>query len=312
MVLPSRRVSTLTPSTLAWRDRGRFLRIGGRSIFVIDSGPRDANTILFLHGFPTSSHDYRHVLPTLAVEHRVLTLDFLGYGLSDKPTDYSYSLFEQAELVCMLTRLLGIHRLKLVAHDMGTSVATELLAKRERGLLPFEVDALVLMNGSIHIELCSLTSSQKLLRTRLGPLFVKLSSRRSFGAQMRRISGKPLSDSDLDDMWCLMQHKDGLARMPELIRYVDERYRYWDRWVGALTRLDVPALVLWGTADTVAVMAIGEKLASEIPDARLVRLEAIGHYLMLEEPTRTLGALEDFLGTARPRQPMASQPALLR
>lgn len=305
-------MSSLTPSALAWRDRGRFLRIGGRSVFVIDTGPRDADTILLLHGFPTSSHDYRHVLPKLALEHRVITLDFPGYGLSDKPSDYSYSLFEQAEQISMLTRLLGIHRLKLVAHDMGTSVATELLAKRERGLLPFEIDALVLMNGSIHIELCSLTASQKLLRTRLGPLFVKLSSRRSFGAQMQRISGKPLSSTDLDDMWCLMQHKDGLARMPELISYVDERYRFWNRWVGSLTRLDVPALVLWGTADTVAVMAIGEKLAAEIPDTRLVRLEGIGHYLMLEDPGRVLGALEDFLGTARPRQPMASQPALLR
>lgn len=281
-------------------------------MFVIDAGPRDAGTILFLHGFPTSSHDFRHVLPTLAVEHRVLALDFPGYGLSDKPSDYSYSLFEQAEQVTMLTRLLGVHRVKLVAHDMGTSVATELLAKRERGLLPFEIDALVLMNGSIHIELCQLTTSQKLLRTRFAPLFVKLSSRRSFGAQMQRISGKPLSDSDLDDMWSLMQHKDGLARTPALIQYVDERHRFWDRWVGALTRLDVPTLVLWGSADTVAVMAIGEKLASEIPDARLVRLDGVGHYLMLEEPTRVLGALEDFLGTARPRQPMASQPALLR
>jgi pimeloyl-ACP methyl ester carboxylesterase len=312
MVLPSICVSDLTPSVLAWRDRGRFLRIGGRSLFVIDTGPRDADTILLLHGFPTSSHDYRHVLPTLAIEHRVLALDFPGYGLSDKPSDYSYSLFEQAEQVCMLTRLLGIHRLKLVAHDMGTSVATELLAKRERGLLPFEIDALVLMNGSIHIELCELTTSQKLLRTRLGPLFVKLSSRRSFGAQMHRISGKLLSDSDLDDMWCLMRHKDGLTHMPALISYVDERFRFWDRWVGSLTRLDVPSLVLWGSADTVAVMAIGEKLASEIPDARLTRLEGIGHYLMLEEPARVVAALEDFLGTARPRQPMASQPALLR
>jgi pimeloyl-ACP methyl ester carboxylesterase len=305
-------VTALTPSVLAWRDRGRFLRIAGHSVFVIDTGPRDADTLLLLHGFPTSSHDYRHVLPTLAVEHRVLALDYLGFGLSDKPADYSYSLFEQAELVCMLTRLLGVHRLKLVSHDMGTSVVTELLAKRERGLLPFEIDALVLMNGSVHIELSSLTASQRILRTRFAPWFVKLSSRRTFGRQMQRISGKPLSDADLDDMWCAMQHKDGLARLPEMIQYIDERHRFWQRWVGALTRLDVPALVLWGAADTVAVMAIGEKLAGEIPDARLVRLDGVGHYLMLEDPQKTLAALEGFLGTARPRQPMASQPALLR
>ncbi len=305
-------VTSFTPSVLAWRDRGRFLKIAGHSIFVVDIGPRSAPTVLLLHGFPSSSHDFHRVADKLAAEHRVLTLDLLGFGLSDKPSEYSYSLVEQAELVMLLCRHLAVPRVKIVAHDMGTSVATELLARRERGLLPFEVDALVLMNGSVHIELAELTPSQRLLRTRLASSFVKLSSRRLFGAQIQRIVGRPLSAADLDDMWCQMQHKDGLRRLPRIISYLDERKRFWNRWVGALTRVEFPTLVLWGPEDTVAVMPIAERLAAEIPYASLQRLDELGHYPQLEDAERTGAALADFLRVARPRQPMPSQPALLR
>lgn len=318
MLRPPRSVNedrgvTLTPSVRAWRDQGRFLPIAGRSVFVVDAGPREAGrSLLVLHGFPTSSHDFHRALPALCREHRVLLLDFPGFGLSDKPIDYSYSLLEQAEVVAMLLRHLAVHRCQIIAHDMGTSIACELLARRERGLLPFEIESLVLMNGSVHIELAQLTPSQRLLRSALAPLLVKASSRRLFAMQMRRILGKQLDDEALDDMWCQMQHKDGVRRLPETIHYIDERHRFWNRWVGALTRLDLPTLVLWGPEDSVAVMEIGERLAQEIPSARLERLEGLGHYPQLEDPERTAEAIVRFVEEPRPRRPMASSPALLR
>jgi pimeloyl-ACP methyl ester carboxylesterase len=306
-------VTSLTPSVRAWRDRGRFLPIAGRSVFVVDVGPREAGrALLLLHGFPTSSHDFQRVLPELEREHRVILLDFPGFGLSDKPLDYSYSLLEQAEVVAMLLRHLAVHRCQIVAHDMGTSVLCELLARRERGLLPFEIESLVLMNGSVHIELAQLTPSQRLLRSALAPLLVKASSRRLFGLQMRRILGKQLSDADLDDMWCLVEHKDGVLRLPDTIYYIEERTRFWHRWVGALTRVDLPALVLWGPEDPVAVIGIAERLAQEIPGARLSRLDRLGHYPQLEDPERVTAALLGFIDEPRPRRPMASSPALLR
>jgi pimeloyl-ACP methyl ester carboxylesterase len=306
-------VTGLTDTVRAWRDQGRFLPIAGRSVFVIDAGPREAGrSLLVLHGFPTSSHDFHLVLPALSRDHRVILLDFPGFGLSDKPIEYSYSLLEQAEVVAMLLRHLGVHRCQIIAHDMGTSVACELLARRERGLLPFEIESLVLMNGSVHIELASLTPSQRVLRSALAPLLVKASSRRLFGLQMRRILGKQLGDDALDDMWCQLEHKDGIRRLPQLIHYIDERHRFWHRWVGALTRLDLPCLVLWGPEDTVAVMPIGERLAREIPGARLERLDGLGHYPQLEDAERTGSALVHFLEEPRGRRPMASSPALLR
>jgi pimeloyl-ACP methyl ester carboxylesterase len=113
-------------------------------------------------------------------------------------------------------------------------------------------------------------------------------------------------------MWCALEHKDGTRRLPQIIHYLDERTRFWQRWIGALTRLEIPTLVLWGPEDTVAVMAIGEQLAKEIQPARLERLEGLGHYPQLEGADRTAAAILAFLDEPRPRRPMASQPALLR
>ena len=99
-----------------------------------------------------------------------------------------YSLHGQANLTEAILRRFAIERVLLVAHDMGTSVATELLARDIEGRLKARLAAVLLFNGSMILERASLTLAQKLLRSRLGPLAARLSSERSFRAQFRRIS----------------------------------------------------------------------------------------------------------------------------
>jgi pimeloyl-ACP methyl ester carboxylesterase len=286
----------LPPSVQQWRERGRHVDVLGMRIFVVDSGPPNSGDVaLVLHGFPTSSHDWHLALPLLGAR-RVVLLDLPGYGLSDKPPDYSYSLFEQADVVELVLRELGVHRAHLVTHDMGTSIACELLARRERGLLTFDPRSLLLMNGSVHIELSHLTPSQRLLRSPLAPLFARVGSAHVFKLQMRRILGQPIAEEELEAMWAQLLYNDGKGRLPEIIRYIDERHRFWHRWIEPLRRLsDIPAHVLWGPEDPVAVFAIAERLGSEIPGARLQRLEGLGHYPQLEDPEATGAAIRRFL-----------------
>ncbi len=283
-------------SVQAWRDAGRFLKLGGLELFTRDAGPRDAaSTVLVLHGFPTSSHDWHLALPRLAERRRIVLLDMPGYGLSDKPEAYGYSLFEQADAVLMVLRELGVDACHVVAHDMGTSVACELVARRERGLLPLRVQSLLLMNGSVHIDLAHLTPAQKLLRSRFAPLFSRVGSAGVFKMQIRRILARPVPDAELDAMWEQIRYNDGRRRLPAIIRYIDERTRFRERWIGALTRLDVPVHVLWGTEDPVAVVAIAEALAAEIPGATFERMEGLGHYPQIEDADRTAEAIVRFL-----------------
>ena len=286
----------------SWRERGRFIETPDGRIFTIDfAGASAPVPVLVLHGFPTSSWDFAAAIEKLSARRRVVAFDFIGMGLSDKPLSHGYSLFEQADIAIHVARELGLTRVHLWAHDMGTSVATELLARRERGLLPIELASFVLMNGSVHIELAHLTIGQKVLKSPLGPLFAKLNSRATFKAQMRRIFARPPADEELDGMWELVARDDGAARLASIIRYTEERARFRRRWIGALERCDLPALIAWGRRDPVAVMAIAEKLAGEIAGAKLEVWDDLGHYPQLEDPTRvaeTVARFFDACGSA--------------
>jgi pimeloyl-ACP methyl ester carboxylesterase len=285
----------------AWRTLGSELALPDGRVFSVVLGKEQKEQeerlpVLVLHGFPSSSWDFADAAAEVAEtgRRRVVLFDFLGFGLSDKPVDAAYSLFEQADLAVLVARAHGLKRVHLWAHDMGTSVATELLARRERGLLPFEVASVTLMNGSVHIEMASLTLGQQLLRSPLGDAFARVAGRRIFGAQLRRILGKPVTDDAIDGMWAFMTRADGTLRLPKTIRYIEERHRFGRRWIGALERLEQPLLVAWGMKDPVARLEIGERLAEDTAGAELVRWPDLGHYPQVEDSARVAADVGGF------------------
>ncbi|MDT8450762.1 MAG: alpha/beta hydrolase [Wenzhouxiangellaceae bacterium] len=279
----------LPPPARDWQERGAVEDLAGIDCFVVELGDRDSDrAVVWLHGFPSSSLDWRGVVDRVHTgtgrAARMLLPDLPGYGFSAKPAGYSYSLVDQADRVVVMLARRGIANIDLIAHDMGTSVACELLARREMNLLPFSIDSLVLTNGSVYIEQARLTPSQQILRSRLGRAYTKLASERLFRWQLRRILGRTVADEELAAMWALMNHNDGIARLPDIIGYIAERYRFHERWTAPLARLDVPTTIVWGKRDPVAVAAIGRRLAETIPGAKLEWLDDVGHFPMLEAP----------------------------
>src|SRR3954468_5391332 len=103
------RTMTMDDRARAWRDQGGFLEWtspGGSTVNIFhgSTGPADAPVLLLVHGFPTSSIDWFDVVPALAARFRVCWLDFPGYGFSDKPADFPYSLQLDADLLEHLLR----------------------------------------------------------------------------------------------------------------------------------------------------------------------------------------------------------------
>jgi pimeloyl-ACP methyl ester carboxylesterase len=282
-----------------WLGGGRHVDVLGRRVFVRAEGSGDP-PILFLHGFPTCGFDLRHALPLLAAKRRVIVHDHLGFGLSDKPADYSYSLFEQTDVALGVWRALGVTEGHVVSHDYGTSIANELAARAARGLLPIKLASLTFTNGSMLIELAKLRVTQQLLRNKLvGPLFAKLASYRVFRAQMRRIFGKPdaVPERELELAWWLMQQKNGRDRMAPISGYIDERFRFRGRWASALEWLagsGIRSHVLWANRDPICVVPLAEEVA-RLSRARLTWLDALGHYPMLEDPQAWANAALDFI-----------------
>jgi pimeloyl-ACP methyl ester carboxylesterase len=270
-------------------------------VFTIDTGGDDRRpTLLLLHGYPTSSHDYYVVLPELAEHYRVIVHDHLGFGWSDKPGDYSYAIQEQTDFALLLWQHLGVGSAHLFAHDYGTSLATEILARWNLGFCPLDLESVTFCNGSVHIELARLRLIQKLLRNRtLGPLVARLSSQRVFNRNMRNLwrDSAALPAADLDTMWELLTQNNGKAVLPKITQYLNDRVLYWHRWVGALQRTSLPLRFLWGANDPVTGREVAEVHHAEAPGSRLTVLDDVGHYPMLEAPERWSKALRALLAS---------------
>ena len=124
-----------------WEGGGRHLLLDERSVWVLDVPAADdegLDPLLVLHGFPSCSFDWHLVLDALRARRRVIAVDFLGFGLSDKP-DVRYSMRLQADVVEGVARDLGLTSVALLTHDMGDTVGGEVLARSLEGTLGFEV-----------------------------------------------------------------------------------------------------------------------------------------------------------------------------
>ncbi|MDX5297619.1 MAG: alpha/beta fold hydrolase, partial [Gammaproteobacteria bacterium] len=121
----------------SWQQAGKWFNFGGHAIFSRMEGEGDA--LLLLHGFPTASWDWNRLWPYLTGHFRVLVSDMIGFGFSDKPINYTYSIDDQATLQQGWLEQLGVRRVHLLAHDSGCSGAQERLAREPEGTLPFEI-----------------------------------------------------------------------------------------------------------------------------------------------------------------------------
>lgn len=271
-------------SVAEWRDGGRFLPTSAGNVFV-RSADGAGPTILLLHGFPSSSYDFRGVIPHLAGRAWV-TLDFLGFGLSDKPRPHRYSLLEQADIVQQAVAETTAGPVVVLAHDMGTSVTTELMARDIHGRLPFELQGVVLTNGSVILARASLRPSQKILRSRLGPLAGRLVNRRGFARGFAKLftPDHPLSKEEARAQWALLSHNDGHRIAHLLISYLDERERYAQRWHSAVCNWSNPLGFLWALKDPVATTNVLDGLRELRPSAPVIELPTLGHYPQLEDP----------------------------
>jgi pimeloyl-ACP methyl ester carboxylesterase len=285
----------LTDRVRAWREHGVEEDFRDRRIHLFKrdgSGP----LLLFLHGFPSSSYDWRKLLDR-EPDREALAPDFLGFGLSDKPRDHEYTLHWQADLVEELVRRQGTSPVFIVAHDMGTSVATELMARDLERSLDMEVTGALLLNGSMVQDAASPTLGQRLLRSPVGPLFSRLSSERFFRQQFGSIfsPAHPLTDEEAEDQWALVCAGGGRTLNHKTIRYMEERFRHAERWHGALRAWPKSLALAWGMLDPVATERVLEAVVELRPAASVTRFQDLGHYPQIEDPRRVADVLREAL-----------------
>ena len=285
-----------------WESHGRRLRAGDHQIFVLDlppTGAERAEPVVVLHGFPTSSFDFAAVAGPLAEHRRVVFVDMLGYGLSDKP-DVSYTMALQADLVMAAVAALGIRRLALVTHDMGDTVGGELLARTAEGSWPVEVTRRVVTNGSIYIEMAQLTAGQLLLLSLPDEPIDDAAApgEDALAASLAATLAPAHAAVDMHAHARLVVRNEGNRMLARTIRYIEERRANERRFTGAIETHPSPLGVVWGPEDPIAVAAMAERLCAVRPDAELRWIEGAGHYPQIEDPAAWSAAVASVLGTS--------------
>lgn len=267
----------------------RFPAVGGTA------GP----PVLLLHGFPTCSYDWRHVVPALRAAREVIVFDFLGFGLSGKP-DRRYGLRLHADTAAAVVAHLGVSEVDLVTHDMGDSVGGELLARSLDGELSFGVRRRVLANGSIYLDMAHLSDGQQLLMALPDAREERVGA--DGGAAFQRglretlAVGSTVADDELADLAALARRDGGLELLPRTIRYLEDRRAEERRFTGAIEQHPSPLAVVWGAQDPIAVVAMVAVLAAARPDVSVTILDGVGHYPMLEAPDRFAAAVLHAIG----------------
>jgi pimeloyl-ACP methyl ester carboxylesterase len=275
----------------------RFVDVDGLQVHYKEAGEGEP-ALLLLHGFAASTFSWREVMDPLASDaHRVIAFDRPAFGLTERPmpgewqAESPYSPEAQADLTASLMNALGIERAVLVGHSAGGTTAV-LTALRH----PERVERLVLVDAAIYQGGNPLPGwLSPLLRTpqmrRLGPLFVR--SIQAWGEEFGRSAWHDPSGFTAE-IW------EGYTRP---LRAED-----WDRALWELTaashplgledRLDeigVPVLVITGDDDRIVPTEQSVRLASELPDAKLVVIPDCGHVPHEECPEAFLKAVRAFL-----------------
>lgn len=287
---------TTTPAD--WKAGGAYYEHRGHAIFYRQAGT--GPDLVLLHGFPTSSYDWKYLWPALSARYRVIAPDFIGYGFSAKPARYDYSIHDQADLTEGLLHAAGVRRALLFVHDYGVSVAQELLARcedrRRTGKAGLDVVSVCFLNGGLFPESHRPRFIQKLLLSPLGPLVGMLLNEKAFRKNFTAVFGPDTQpdDRELREFWELIALNGGPRVYHKLIGYIEDRRLHRERWVGVLRETRRYLRVVNGPLDPVSGQHLVERYRELVPNPDVVSLPGIGHYPLTEDPNGTLQAFLEF------------------
>ncbi|MCY1073010.1 alpha/beta fold hydrolase [Archangium lansingense] len=274
-----------------WREyqaRQRVVELGHRFISYVDEG-RGAPLVL-LHGIPTWGFLWSGLLPALSMTHRVLIPDLLGYGYSDRREGFDRSIARQAEALDAWMDRLGVGDAAVVGHDIGGGIAQHLAIR-----FPRRVSRLCLMNSVSYdawpLELMVQLGHPGVVRRLSAP-----SLQRLLKVVLKR---KPFATAPpgglVDGLLAPYGTEVGKTSLVRNAVALDTNQT--QELVPRLPHMAVPTRVVWGVDDDILPVKWGERLAWEIPGAKLVRVEHAKHFLMWDQPHAVMTALYELLGT---------------
>jgi pimeloyl-ACP methyl ester carboxylesterase len=263
-----------------------FATINGRQIFYREAGDPTLPAIILLHGFPASSHMYRNLIPLLAGKFRVIAPDYIGFGQSDAPSAeaFPYSFDSLTAQVAALIDHLGLHSYLLYMQDYGGPIGFRLFTQH-----PERVKGFVIQNANAYLEGVGDMPKQ---------IFLPLWNRRDAASEaaargflaaettkFQYLVGANNPQAISPDNWtidqALLDRPGTDAYQLDLLEDYKSNVALYETWHTAFHQHQPKTLIIWGKRDPFFTPAGAEAFRHDLPQARLVWLNA-GHFVLDE------------------------------
>jgi pimeloyl-ACP methyl ester carboxylesterase len=277
------------------RPPSRFIEVNGQQVHVRDEGPHDdVAPIVLLHGTSSSLHTWQGWAEGLRDQRRVIRFDLPGFGLTGPNRQEDYSVERYVLFVRAVMDKLGVDHFVLAGNSLGGQIAWVTAAT-----LPDRVERLILVDASGYPPASFQAGQQVPLGLRIAHMPVLravaqyLLPRGLVERSLRQLYGDPAKVTpELVDLYSDMARREG--NREALARRMEQQAHHPDP--ALLHRIKAPTLVLWGGKDRLQPPELGRRFARDIPNARLVVFDDLGHLPQEEAPQRTLAVLRQFLG----------------
>jgi pimeloyl-ACP methyl ester carboxylesterase len=285
-------ISTVQAQEAVWPEQTfyRNIEVNGHNVFYREAGDINKPTILFLHGFPSSSHMYRHLIPLLSGSFHIIAPDNLGSGHSDKPnpSKHPYTFDLLTDVMESFVNNLNIKEYTIYMQDFGAPVGFRLMMRQ-----PKKIKGLISQNGNAYLEGLTLprqTFFKQAHEDRSFEMLKKLYNATSLQGvrdkqYLRDVKGKEeimSPDSWIYDLHFLETEQQQMIQVQLLQDYYSNLLAY-PEWQDFLRKNQTPTLLVWGKNDPAFISAGAKAYLKDVPKAELHLLDA-GHFAMEEKP----------------------------
>jgi pimeloyl-ACP methyl ester carboxylesterase len=277
----------------------RTVKVDGMDVFYREAGPKDATSVLLLHGFPTSSHMFRNLIPALADEFHLIAPDYPGFGNSSMPTmdGFDYTFDNLAVVIEKFTEKIGLKKYSLYVQDYGAPVGYRLAVAH-----PDRVQALVVQNGNAYKEGIDNDFWKPLKAYWKEKTVEREKALRAFLTREATISqytaGARQKEAISPDNWNMDQpllDRPGNAEIQLALFYsYGSNPPLYPKWQAYFREHQPPMLIVWGKNDPIFPAAGAEPYKRDLKNLEFHLLET-GHFALEEEGGRIADLMRDFL-----------------
>lgn len=253
-----------------------IIRIDDIPVNYIDEGEGDV--ILLLHGWGSNITLFDGIIKTLSPNHRVIAPDMPGFGKTPEPQS-AWSVDDYVDFIIKFIDSLGLGKFSVLVHSFGGRVLFKLNA---RASLPYVINKVVLIDSAGIMPRKTLRQKISLKMYKAARRIMSTKALRFLYPDAVENMRKKRGSSDYNNATPIMRQT--------LVKVVNEDLK------PLVSKIDCPALIIWGDMDTATPIEDARQMESLIPDAGLVVCEGAGHYSFLEQPAKVHGALKAFFG----------------